>query len=648
MSWQKKLLFSGIVVVGFFLALEATLAILGIAPITDLEDPFVGFSNQQPLLKQGVSDTGEVVLRTAPNKLVWFNDQTMPLHKGPAVKRVFCLGGSTTYGRPYWDSTSYVGWLRELLPVVDSTTSWQVVNAGGVSYASYRVAAVMQELAAYEPDLFIVYCGQNEFLERRTYDHLFSQPTFKTNLHAALVSTRTWAAIDRIAGRYPDKERKVEVDAATSKTMLPGEVDEILNHTIGPADYHRDEAWKGGVIQHYEANLHRMVNIATASGAGILFVIPASNEKDCSPFKSEPGADDSQNADLQYRLGLEHFAAGRFQEAQAAFRRAINEDICPLRAIDPLVDAMARVAAQRGVPLVDFPSLLRQQCQEAFGHACLGEEYFLDHVHPNLEIHQQLALWILDRLQQDGEIASREVTPEEVNAIANRIEANIDRRAVGISLRNLAKVLHWSGKFSEALPRAADALAILPHDPESTAILADCLEQTGQIEAAAAEYERLFQYTPPYVRAYLPFGELLIDRGEFERAKAYLVMAVAEYWDNPRASYFLGIAESELGNHDLALESFQHSYDLRPNHPATMAWIGNCHVALGNLANGKQWYQSCLKLDPSNIDCRFRLGLLALKQQQFAAAASEFEHVLAIDPEHADAQRNLRIARQLE
>ena len=86
------------------------------------------------------------------------------------------MGGSTTYGRPFDDATSFCGWLRELLPVADPSRQWELINAGGISYASYRVAALMEELADYQPDVFIVYSGQNEFLERRTYSGIIEMP----------------------------------------------------------------------------------------------------------------------------------------------------------------------------------------------------------------------------------------------------------------------------------------------------------------------------------------------------------------------------------------------------------------------------------------------------------------------------------------
>ncbi len=37
--------------------------------------------------------------------------------------------------------------MREFLPTIDEVKNWEVINAGGISYASYRVANVMEELS---------------------------------------------------------------------------------------------------------------------------------------------------------------------------------------------------------------------------------------------------------------------------------------------------------------------------------------------------------------------------------------------------------------------------------------------------------------------------------------------------------------------
>ena len=68
-----------------------------------------------------------------------------------------------------------------MLPKADPSRKWEVINAGAISYASYRIKGLMAELARYEPDLFIVYTGENEFLERRTYASVFETPGLLRN-----------------------------------------------------------------------------------------------------------------------------------------------------------------------------------------------------------------------------------------------------------------------------------------------------------------------------------------------------------------------------------------------------------------------------------------------------------------------------------
>jgi len=93
--------------------------------------------------------------------------------------------GSATYGRPFFDHTSFPGWLRAFLPRADPTRKWEVINAGAISYASYRIKGLMAELSRFEPDLFIVYTGENEFLERRTYASAFNTPELRAQRRRA-------------------------------------------------------------------------------------------------------------------------------------------------------------------------------------------------------------------------------------------------------------------------------------------------------------------------------------------------------------------------------------------------------------------------------------------------------------------------------
>ena len=201
MSVGRKILLSVIVTVAFFLLLEGVLALVGVQPRLYSEDPYLGFSSHSPLFVQGEGPGEEAVYETAANKRTLFNDQRFPVDKAAGTCRIFCVGGSTTYGRPYDDFTSFGGWLRQLLPALDPSLRWEVINAGGVSYASYRVALLMEELVRYEPDLFVIYSGHNEFLEERTYSEIIEMPEVVRGMGALAAHTRIHAVLSRLVER---------------------------------------------------------------------------------------------------------------------------------------------------------------------------------------------------------------------------------------------------------------------------------------------------------------------------------------------------------------------------------------------------------------------------------------------------------------
>ncbi len=228
----KKACFGMLVSACFFGLLESLLTLFGVPVTLDHRDPFVGFDSTIPLFVEETVD-GQPILQTAANKLRYFNAQRFSKVKAANTLRVFCLGGSTTFGRPFDDRTSYAGWLRELLPLADSEKQWEVINAGGVSYASYRVAEVMDELVKYSPDLFIIYTGHNEFLEERTYGEFKNASPQLRRWTTPLLRTRTYSLAQQL----------LTTDRSGSEvgSVLPGEVDAILDHSVGPDAYHRDE-----------------------------------------------------------------------------------------------------------------------------------------------------------------------------------------------------------------------------------------------------------------------------------------------------------------------------------------------------------------------------------------------------------------------
>jgi tetratricopeptide (TPR) repeat protein len=624
-------------------AIELTLALLGVGRSNADGDPMMGFSKQVPLLERYVDEDGKAWMRTAENKLVWFNDQRFPLTKPANTQRIFCLGGSTTFGRPYDDNTSFAGWLREWLPRVDADTNHEVFNAGGVSYASYRVAAVMEELAKHEPDLFIVYTGQNEFLERRTYADFFDQSQAQLWLTGWLNKTRTYRVIDSIV----QQQRPPKRDA--NSIGLAAEVDERLNHTVGPSDYVRDEEWSNNVRKHFRFNVQRMISIARSANAKILFVVPASNEKDCGPFKPDPDED-------FFERGQRAFEAGDFDVARSAFRAAIDADICPLRAPSDFAQFLRELPESEDVRVLDFESALRDVCRAEHGHGILGEEYFLDHVHPTIEAHRQLSRWLIEEMQDAGWLSDRALSLDQLraNAVAGVDQSVLDRidhTAQGIAMRNLAKVMHWAGKFEVAAPRARDAIRILGGDAESQFILADCLRWMGRVDESVAEFERGVQAYPEYYRGLQRYGQLLLELEDYESARDMLVVASVGFPESdPRhwlARFQLAIAHLGASDFESARSELQRCHEHAPDDLDVVFALAEANAGIGDSETAIKLYERILDHFPDDVETHLHLAHVFLSKDETQQAALHFETALLLAPENPRAQAGMMVIDQL-
>lgn len=630
----KKLAFGLGAAAALLLLIEGALAAVGVVPLFERADPYVGFSDYAPLFHENRSPSGQAYYETAPNKVRWFNVQRFPARKASGTTRIFCLGGSTTYGRPYDDRTSFAGWLRAFLPRVDPGRQWEVVNAGGISYASYRVARIMEELAGYEPDLFIVYSGHNEFLERRTYDRMLDVPEVVRDLGALASRLRIYSVLyDALDDR---------------RDVLPAEVKPLLDRSVGPDDYERDDAMRRVVLEHYRTSLRRMTAIAERAGAEVLLVTPASNIEDFSPFKSEPGpgladaalrrtqnlrdtaaaaldqeqperalaaadealALDNRNADLHYLRGEALNALGRTDEARDAYIRARNEDVCPLRAPSSVRTIVRDVARNRDVAFIDYVQLVRRQSPDGIP----GSELFLDHVHPTIEGNRLLALAIIRRMAEEGFVSPVDGWNESaVGAVAEQHESGLDEEAHAAALRNLSRVLMWAGKDREAERLLDQAAVATADDGEIHLQRGKLAERSGNLETALEEYRKAAELAPWNATVQHSLGVVLSDLGFLGEARKALASSVRLDPTRVEAHYDLGLVLERLGQSRQA--------EIR--------------------------YRKVLEMDPTHADAHNNLGVVLAKRGDIAAAFEEFAEAARLDPDHASAVANLERAKRV-
>ena len=632
-SFGKNLALGLGVTIVFYVLIELILMVAGVTPMYKRTDSSVGFSSYAPLFQKQSQPNGKGSYSTAHNKFQWFNIQNFPAQKADDVIRIFCIGGSTTYGRPYDDRTSFCGWLRRFLPAVDSTHRWEVINAGGISYASYRAARLMEELAAYEPDLFIIYSGHNEFLESRTYDKLLKAPKFVRDLSVLASRTRLYTVLYDLIYKNDD--------------ILPTEVDALLDNSMGPEDYHRDDIMRDAVLVDYEKSLLRMTDISESAGASMIFVTPASNIGDFSPFKTEPGEDlndqeinkietlrrevlraldndeysmaeaiarealtmDGRDADLLYLHGRALRALGRMDEARTAFIHARDEDVCPLRALTPIPEIVAEVSQTKNTGFVDFAGIVTDHSPGGIP----GSELFLDHVHPTIEGNRLLALAIMEEMKKRG-LVSRTATWDEdlIAEISRDLENSLDEETHAIALRNLSKVLAWAGKEDEAERLANLAAEMIPEDSET----------------------------------HVQKGILLWRAGEREEALVHLREAARLNPKNASTHRSMGIILSELNRKQEARVELEKAISLDPTLPFAHYDLGIVLQALGETKEAEAAYRNAQKLNPNHAEACNNLGILLAKRGDLEAAAEQFARAVEIDPTNRSAANNLARARK--
>lgn len=398
---------------------EGICHLLDVGQPDDVNDPFVGFSDLHPLfVKNPENSTYEI----ARSRREFFKPDSFVADKPDNTYRVFFLGGSTVQGRPWSIETSFATCFELLLKQFAPTRNWEVVNCGGISYASYRLVPILQECLTHQPDMIVVCTGHNEFLEDRQYGE------FKTEngLQRALRLTSRLRSLSLIRSSMMGTPKR---DGALP--TLKAEVDAMLDYRNGLAAYHRDAKWQSDVVRHFEYNLRRIVRLASDANVPLILMRPCSNLSDSPPFKSEHRTDlteteraefdrhvklarsavrdnlanaikryeaatliDDQYALTLFELGKCYESAGRFSEARRLFIAAKEQDVCPLRMIQPLADAMQNVVDEKGVQFFDIDELMT-----AYSNNGITDSKFLvDHIHPSFRGNQLIAERMLEVL----------------------------------------------------------------------------------------------------------------------------------------------------------------------------------------------------------------------------------------------------------
>ncbi len=656
-----------------FLLFEAGLRLFHVGDRVSQSDPFVGFENVYPLFGEKINADGTTVLATNQNKLSYFNEQEFEKEKPADTFRIFCFGGSTTFGRPYRAETAFPGWMQQILTSIDSTRKYEVINAGGISYASYRIVHLVEEALTYEPDLFMLYTGHNEFLEARTYENILKQNPALKAARVALDKLHTYRLVRGVVSKVRSTK-----DSENSKNTLETEVETILDQSAGLDRYTRDTIQKEDTFDHFRFNIEKIIRLAQTNGVKIMFAKVGSNLRDFSPFKSEHKPDlsesdlaswnefytnaqilqrqsrfkdaliayenclqiDNQYAELVYNIAYCLDKTGQFDLAKKYFDTAKELDICPLRAPDAINSILKESCAHYDVPVVNMEA----EFEKLSPNRIPDNSYFIDHVHPTIGGNQIIAERFVERMQIEGWAPSsivlnhNDLTPmyaEYLSSLPN------DYYLAG--LINLAKVLGWAGKEQEKLAILTANADKLTGFFEYHYMIGTSALRVGKFDEALEHFRASIRLNPGYVECYTNLGFALEMSGSPDEAQKFYAQALSlnpeDYvaQSNVARIYFI---KSEF---DKAVSEYKKAITLNEDYAVARQGLGVVYFKQGNTARALEELNEAVRLDPNYAEAYYDMGLVYLETRRIDDAMVQFQKAIKIDPFYADAYSSLGV-----
>jgi len=586
--------------------------------------------------------------------------------------------------------------LQEKYPQVN----FEVINAGMTAINSHVVLEIAKDFAQHQPDLFVVYLGNNEVVGP------YGAGTVLTPLSENLSLIRAGIALK-----------------ATRLGQLVSHLSESIGKTNTP------QVWRGMemflekqvraddpdlefVYSHFERNLQDIIRTVRKEGAEIIICTPGSNLKDSAPFGSLHRADlgkskkqkwdeiyrqavafeqsgnyaeaierylstaqiDNTFADLQFRLGRCYWAMGEYEKAKQRYVQARHFDTLRFRPdtrIDEIIRSAAADRAPEGVYLVDTVKDLEKNSP----HETTGNELFYEHVHLNFKGNYLVARAVFEQAERifpewikklgvEGAEPASEADCARHLVYTDWNRCLIDRTLIYKYLekppftnqldhdRQIARLSQQlKTQFSPEDYQKYDelyrkAIKRMPLDWLLRSRYAELLSLgLKDYHGALEQFLFISKCFPHYYNVYTGLGSVYMNVGNFEAAASNFLKALELNPVNVLSNYQLGYTYQQLGRDDEAMEYYSKVIGLRPEYINASKELGFLQYKHGRVNEAIRTYRRGLHFTPRSADLHYNLGVIFIKEGRNNEAVKELRIVLELEP---DSARSNAIRRQLK
>jgi Flp pilus assembly protein TadD len=237
-----------------------------------------------------------------------------------------------------------------------------------------------------------------------------------------------------------------------------------------------------------------------------------------------------------------------------------------------------------------------------------------------------------------------------------------------------------AGKFERAYAELREALLLRPDYFAAIYDLGVLLDRRGDTDAGIAWLREARRLRPNNAMVHVSLGGALVHRGKLDEAVALYREALLLHPDFPNLHFNLGVALLHQRKLDEAISELSRAVELRPWYAEAFGALGAAFVLRGRLEEAVIQYREALRLDPGDSASRINLGLTLARQGHSGEAltqlregiqrdrqnpeahhilgallitlgrteeaAAEFEQVLRLRPDHAQARGFLAMTRR--
>jgi tetratricopeptide (TPR) repeat protein len=237
-----------------------------------------------------------------------------PAKKPPGTIRIFCVGGSASAGWPHPPGESYGDYLQHALAATYPGKRIELLNVSAHAFASYRVRLIFDDVIDFDPDLVVVYTGNNEFLERRSY---LGESTM---VRVAQRSRLLYMLTRRLRS------------ALSPDNTLSGRGRAHANHDIWMRIEARAQALRtdpdqfARLQEHFAFSIEHMVREASERGVPVVLLTVPVNLRDWQPNVSANPLQGNERERWQesFDLGRRSLLWGDSADARRSFRQALE------------------------------------------------------------------------------------------------------------------------------------------------------------------------------------------------------------------------------------------------------------------------------------------------------------------------------------